>query len=83
LSGCIERRLNDVNTRTDRAALIVVGVIALIVGGVFVGQGANVIQGSVMTGSRTWFGIGWVGVAIGLALVVFGVWPRRSSRKKD
>jgi len=45
----------------------IVGVLALLVGAVWTLQGANVIAGSFMTGSKLWLGIG-------LVLVVGGVW---------
>ncbi len=55
-----------------RIAVVVVGAIALLVGGVWIGQGLNLIPGSFMTGSRRWFWIGLVVVVLGLVLVVLG-----------
>ncbi|GGF18881.1 hypothetical protein GCM10011399_10620 [Subtercola lobariae] len=58
--------------------MVVVGVIALIVGAVFAGQGANVIPGSSMTGERMWLYIGVVVAVVGIVLIVLGVRrPRR------
>jgi hypothetical protein len=62
-----------VNSRGARLALIVVGAIALIVGAVWVGQGSNLLPGSVMTGSGMWLGIGLVVAVVGLVLLVLGV----------
>ena len=56
-----------------RIALIVVGVIAVLVGGVFAGQGLNLIPGSFMTGDRTWLYIGLVIVVVGIILVALGL----------
>ena len=77
-----EGRLRNMNSRAGRSALVVVGVIALLVGGVFALQGANVLPGSFMTGSRTWLGIGLVVVVVGIVLLVFGLRrPRDGSAK--
>jgi hypothetical protein len=62
-----------VNSRGARLALIVVGAIALVVGAVWVGQGSNLLPGSVMTGSGMWLGIGLVVAVVGLVLLVLGV----------
>ena len=56
-----------------RIGLILVGVIALVVGGVWIGQGLNLIPGSFMTGDRTWFVIGLIVAVVGLVLVVLGL----------
>lgn len=61
-----------------RILLAVLGVIALIVGGVWVGQGLNLIPGSFMTGNKMWLYIGLVVAVIGVILVVVGV--RRPGR---
>lgn len=65
------------STRTGRIALIVVGVIAIVVGGVFAGQGLNLIPGSSMTGDRNWLYIGLVILIVGVILVMVGA--RRST----
>ncbi|WP_203585886.1 hypothetical protein [Subtercola lobariae] len=66
------------NSRGGRIVMVVVGVIALIVGAVFAGQGANVIPGSSMTGERMWLYIGVVVAVVGIVLIVLGVRrPRR------
>jgi len=55
----------------------VIGVIALLVGNVWGGQGLGVIPGSFMTGDRTWFYIG-LGVAfVGLVLLLIGLRRRK------
>ncbi|CAN5334348.1 hypothetical protein BH09ACT1_BH09ACT1_12830 [soil metagenome] len=67
------------NSRSGRIALIVVGVIALVIGLVFAGQGANIIPGSSMTGDSKWLYIGIALAIIGLVLLAFGT-RRRAGR---
>ncbi|SEQ34187.1 hypothetical protein [Microlunatus flavus] len=43
-----------------RVVVRVVGVVALVIGAVWVGQGLGYLPGSFMTGVRFWF---WVGLA--------------------
>ena len=62
-----------VTSRTGRIALITVGVIALILGGVFAGQGMNLIPGSFMTGSQMWLSIGLIIAIVGIILIVLGL----------
>ena len=57
---------------------VVVGVVGLLVGVVWIGQGAGWIAGSFMTGSHFWLIIGIIVAIIGLALVIGGV--RRPAR---
>jgi hypothetical protein len=57
----------------------VLGVLVLLAGAVFAGQGLGYISGSVMTGDIKWFWIGSVMVVVGLALGLFGV-VRKPSR---
>lgn len=61
-----------VRTRAGRTALIIVGVVALLIGALFAGQGANLIPGSSMTGDRTWLYIGLALVLVGVVLIVVG-----------
>jgi hypothetical protein len=61
--------------------LITVGVIALILGGVWAGQGMNLIPGSFMTGDRMWFSIGLILAIVGIILIMLGLRrPRRDGR---
>ncbi len=50
-----------------------VGLLVLLAGGVFAGQGLGYIPGSFMTGDIHWFWIGSVMVVIGLALGAVGL----------
>jgi hypothetical protein len=56
-----------------RIVLIVVGVLALLVGVVFGGQGLGLIPGSVMTGDRFWFYVGLVVAFVGIVLLLVGL----------
>jgi hypothetical protein len=58
----------------------VVGLLVLLAGAVFAGQGLGYIPGSFMTGDVKWFWIGSAMVVIGLALGAAGFIgrPRRS-----
>ena len=58
--------------KSVRVVLIVVGVIAALIGGVFAGQGAGLIPGSFMTGDRTWLVIGTIVAFVGIVLMVLG-----------
>ncbi|AMM21440.1 hypothetical protein AX769_16510 [Frondihabitans sp. PAMC 28766] len=64
-------------SRIARIVLVVVGVVVLVVGAVFAGQGLNLIPGSSMTGDRMWFYIGAIMVIVGIILIVLGA--RRSA----
>ncbi len=55
----------------------IVGVILLLMGGVWFFQGIGVIGGSFMTNNATWVLIGAVVAIAGAALIG---WPRRASR---
>jgi len=51
-----------------RVALVVVGVLVVLIGAVFAGQGLGYIPGSIMTDDMKWFWIGGAMVLVGLAL---------------
>jgi hypothetical protein len=55
-----------------RTGLGVLGVLVLLIGAVFAGQGLGFIPGSFMTGDIKWFWIGLVMVVVGLVLGYFG-----------
>jgi uncharacterized Tic20 family protein len=69
------------NSRVGRIVLVIIGVIAIIVGFVFAGQGLNLIPGSSMTGDRTWLYVGVIVAIVGIVLVVVGL--RRPGRGRD
>jgi len=52
-----------------RTASLIIGGLAILVGGVWIGQGAGLIKGSFMTGSQTWLAIGLLCVVVGLLLI--------------
>jgi uncharacterized membrane protein len=61
-----------------RVGIGVVGVLVLLAGAVFAGQGLGFIPGSYMTGDMKWFWIGSVMVVVGLVLAVVGFGRRRT-----
>ena len=52
---------------------IVLGVVALAIGGLFIGQGLGVTPGSFMTGDRTWFYVGLVVAVVGVVLIALAL----------
>jgi hypothetical protein len=52
---------------------IVIGVLLVLIGGVWTFQGLGYITGSFMTGERLWTSIGLLCVVAGVGLVVLGV----------
>lgn len=63
-----------------RTIVVVGGLVLLLIGLVWVLQGANVLMGSAMSGSSLWLAIGSVLVVVGL--IVMGLGFRGASRKK-
>jgi hypothetical protein len=59
---------------------IVLGILFVLVGAVWTLQGANLLGGSFMTGSRTWLVIGLVVIVAGVALVARSVRRRPGQR---
>jgi len=57
----------------------IIGVVLCLVGIVWIGQGANLIGGSFMSGQGLWLGIGCVCLVVGLALLVWASRIRRTS----
>lgn len=53
--------------------LVIVGLVAVLLGGVWVLQGSGVLGGSFMSGSPTWLVIGAVVVVAGLLVAFLGV----------
>jgi hypothetical protein len=58
--------------------LMIIGLVAVLLGGVWALQGAGVLGGSVMSNSPTWLVIGIVVVLAGVLMVVLGA---RGGRK--
>jgi hypothetical protein len=61
-----------------RLGSLILGLIAVIAGGVWILQGTGVLPGSFMTGQRMWLVIGIIVAVVGLALAYNGI--RRPSR---
>jgi hypothetical protein len=62
-----------------RLPLRILGVLLVLVGALFIGQGTNVIHGSSMSGHGGYAGLGAVLLVIGLGLLI-GPRLRRSGR---
>ncbi|GAA3235831.1 hypothetical protein GCM10017691_33530 [Pseudonocardia petroleophila] len=62
-----------------RAVPTVLGVLLLLIGAVWTLQGANVLPGSFMTGSRFWLVVGLVCLVAG-AVLLYRVVRQRASR---
>jgi len=58
------------NNSAARFALTIAGALALLMGLIFAGQGANLIPGSFMTGDSTWLIIGIILAVVGVVLLV-------------
>jgi hypothetical protein len=65
-------------SKLARTIGLIVGTLAVLVGGVWIGQGAGLIQGSFMTGSSTWLAIGLLCLFVGLFLIFLTLRPRTS-----
>ena len=52
-----------------RTVSLIIGGLAILVGAVWIGQGAGLIKGSFMTGSPTWLAISLLCVVGGLFLI--------------
>ena len=57
------------NSRVKARLFTVIGVIALVLGLLWMGQGANLIGGSSMTGQSLWLIIGLIVAAVGAVLL--------------
>jgi hypothetical protein len=66
-----------------RTIVMIIGGLAVLVGGVWIGQGAGLIKGSFMTGSRTWLAIGLLCVVVGLLLLFLTLRPRSGGGQKS
>jgi len=60
------------STRTGRTASTGIGVVALLVGLLWIGQGLGYLPGSFMTGASEWFWIGLVVAVVGVVLLLRG-----------
>ena len=63
-----------------RAALLVLGVVMLVVGGVFTFQGLGYLEGSPMTGEDFWAIVGPLIAGLGVALIIVALQNRGRGR---
>jgi hypothetical protein len=66
-----------------RTGAIIVGVLLVLIGGTFAGQGLGYIPGSVMTGDMKWFWIGGAMVLAGIVLAAWAITSRRTPRRSE
>jgi hypothetical protein len=52
----------------------IVGVVLLLIGGLWIAQGSNLLAGSAMSGQSMWL---WIGVAAAVAGLVALIWTNR------
>jgi hypothetical protein len=71
-----DRAASTMPSKVARTILMIIGGLAVLVGGVWIGQGAGLIKGSFMTGSRTWLAIGLLCLVVGLLLIFLTRRPR-------
>jgi hypothetical protein len=50
---------------------IIIGIILILLGGLWVLQGSNVIGGSAMSGQNMWL---WIGAVVGIVGIVVLIW---------
>jgi hypothetical protein len=62
-------------SRAARTVIVIIGGLAVLVGGVWIGQGAGLIKGSFMTGSPTWLAIGLLCLVVGVFLIFLAQAP--------
>jgi hypothetical protein len=63
----------------QKIGAIAFGVLLLLIGAVWIGQGLGYIKGSFMTGAMQWFWIGLACAIAGLALLAFAIRGRRTA----
>jgi cytochrome bd-type quinol oxidase subunit 2 len=61
------------SSRAGRIAAVVIGVVALLVGLLWIAQGSGMLAGSAMSGHRMWLYIGAVVAVVGAVLLVLGI----------
>jgi hypothetical protein len=69
-----------VRSKAARTVSLIIGVLAVLVGAVWIGQGAGLIKGSFMTGSSTWLAIGLLCLVVGLVLIFLALRRRSPER---
>jgi len=66
----------EVPEMSIRLTYVIPGALLVLIGLIWVLQGAGVIEGSFMSGQKLWLGIGIVVGVVGLALGYLGLAPR-------
>ena len=63
----------------QKMAGVVFGVLLVLIGAVWIGQGLGYIKGSFMTGAMQWFWIGLVCALVGAGLLVYSARRRTAT----
>jgi hypothetical protein len=63
-----------------RWLVVALGVVLVLIGAIWTLQGANLLGGSFMTGSRTWLVIGLLAIVVGVSLLLRSFRPRAGRR---
>ena len=61
----------------------IVGIILVVIGGVWIAQGSGVLHGSFMTGEALWTVIGVIAALFGIALLVGAARDSKRARAGD
>jgi hypothetical protein len=70
-------------SKTARTVILIMGGLAVLVGAVWIGQGAGLIKGSFMTGSPTWLAIGLLCLVAGVFLIFLAARRRQGGRTRS
>jgi hypothetical protein len=73
----------DMKSGALRTVLLMVGGLAVLVGGLWIGQGAGLIEGSFMTGSGSWLAIGLLCLVGGVFLIFLAVRRRTGGTRES
>jgi len=70
-------------SRAGGTVILIIGGLAVVVGGVWIGQGAGLIKGSFMTGNISWLAIGLVCLVAGVFLIFLTVRRRQGGHTRN
>jgi uncharacterized integral membrane protein len=81
LAGTASALEEEIASMKVRLPFLVPGVLLLLIGLLWILQGANVLQGAFMSGKAMWLVIGIIVAVVGLVLGYFGLGLGRSAQK--
>lgn len=65
-----------------RRILVGVGIVLILLGGLWLLQGVGILAGSVMTGQSFWAIVGVILLIVGIVLCALGAWRRPTTRSR-